>query len=83
MKKVFVVHGYWNTLDDDGVVIVKITEQMDEAIDSIKQIADSKAKEFVQLRGFLSENLGDTHYEVNGGNGYAKFYVVEQVINSP
>lgn len=81
-RKVYVVHGYWNTLDDDGVTIVKITPSEKKAVETLTRIIESKAKEYLEMSGCLQEEIiGSRQYEVTNGEKYAKFYITEEAVD--
>lgn len=79
--RVFVLHGYWNTPDADGVQIIKTSYDFEAVEKRLNEITESHASEFVSL---LEENWqasgGDRFYEITDGDGnYAKFYITEEV----
>lgn len=81
--RVFVLHGYWNTPDADGVQIIKTSYDFKEVEDRLNEITENHASEFV---GLLEENWkavgGDRFYEITDSDGnYAKFYITEEVVD--
>lgn len=50
-EKVFVLHGYWNTPDDDGIAIVKVSAKIGPAVKALNQVAESKMKTIAILEG--------------------------------
>ncbi len=80
-QKVFILHGYWNTSDHDGVKIVKVSNTVELPLKALDQIAESKAREYIEIHGYLQEDRGERHYEVKNGSNYAKFYITEEVLD--
>lgn len=80
-KTVYVVHGYWNTPDYDGVTVVIVTVSEKKAVKELAKIAESKAKEYIEMYGYLQEERGERQYEVTNGEKYAKFYITEEVVD--
>ena len=81
-EKVYILHGYWNTPDTDGVQIIKVSHDIKEVEKRLNEIVESNATEFVSL---LEENWkacgGDRFYEITDSDGnYAKFYITEEVV---
>lgn len=81
-EKVYVLHGYWNTPDFDGVKIVKVAHKVDVVEEKLEEIAESKAADYLELHGYLKEERGMRYYEVTNSSGkYAKFYITEEVVD--
>lgn len=79
--RIYILHGYWNTPDTDGVQIIKVSYDAKAVEQRLSEIAESNASEFVSL---TEENWqavgGDRHYEITDEVGnYAKFYITEEV----
>lgn len=76
----FIVCGYWNTKDEDGLSMVIITRDIKEAEDELKKIQDSHASEYVRFVGAPEVMESNARvYEVRDQKeegGYAKFYVL-------
>lgn len=80
--KVYVLHGYWDTPDFDGVKIIKISHELEPVEKRLEKIAENKAADYLELHGYLQEDKGRRYYEVTNGCGkYAKFYITEEVID--
>lgn len=82
-NKVYICHGYWNTPDEDGVSIEKVSFDEQKCIDAIRFIADTKAYQCLMNvddyeNKIIMESSSDTHYEIEGEDWYAKFYVTEE-----
>lgn len=74
----YVLHGMWNTQDTDGVVVIGVSADVEPLLRKLDEIADSKAKEYIEMYGFIQEQRGERYYEaVNGSGKYAKFYITE------
>ena len=80
-RKVYVVHGYWNTPDYDGVTIVKVTTSEKKAIEALAKVAEGKAKDYLLMGGYLQEEKSERAYEVTNGEKYAKFNITEEVVD--
>lgn len=82
-NRVYVLHGYWNTQDMDGNVILGISEKSDSLLDKLKQIIREKASNyvdnFVEPVTEVNKNLIDGNwYEITDTDGrYAKFCLNE------
>ncbi len=79
--KVYVVHGYWDAPDYDGVAIVKITTSEEKAAEALAMVAESQAKEYITMGGYLQEERDDRRYEATNGEKYAKFYITEEAVD--
>lgn len=81
-EKLYVLHGYWNTPDFDGVKIIKISHELEPVKKILEKIVESKAADYLELHGYLQEDRGWRYYEVTNSSGkYAKFYITEEVID--
>ena len=83
-KKIYTCHGHWNTPDEDGVSIEKVSFKEQDCIDALKVISDTKAYQCLMNvddyeNKIIFESSSDTHYEIEGEGWYAKFYVTEEV----
>lgn len=83
-EMVYVLHGYWNTPDTDGVKIIKVSRNTEVVEKRLGEIIESNASEFVNL---LEDNWeavgGERFYEITDNDGnYAKFYITEEVIEN-
>lgn len=79
--RVYVLHGYWNTSDCDGVAIIKITKSKRKAIEALAKVAEGKAMDYLHMYGYLQEEKSERAYEVTNGEKYAKFYITEEVVD--
>lgn len=77
----YVLHGAWDKLDSDGVEVLEVSEKIEPLLKKLEQIADSKAKDYVDMCGYISEERGERYYEaVNVSGKYAKFYITEHYV---
>lgn len=80
----YVLHGMWNTPDTDGVVVIGVSVDVEPLLRKLDKIADSKAKEYVEMCGYIQEERGERYYEaVNVSGKYAKFYITEHQLELP
>ena len=80
----YVLHGMWNTPDTDGVVVIGVSVDVEPLLRKLDKIADSKAKEYVEMCGYIQEERGERYYEaVNVSGKYAKFYITEHQMELP
>lgn len=80
----YVLHGMWNTPDTDGVVVIGVSVDVELLLRKLNEIADSKAKEYVEMCGYIQEERGERYYEaVNVSGKYAKFYITEHQMELP
>lgn len=80
----YVLHGMWNTPDTDGVVVIGVSVDVEPLLRKLNEIADSKAKEYVEMCGYIQEERGERYYEaVNVSGKYAKFYINEHQLELP
>lgn len=74
----YVLHGMWNTPDNDGVVVIGVSADVEPLLRKLDEIADSKAQRYIEMCGYLQEERGERYYEaVNVSGKYAKFYITE------
>lgn len=80
----YVLHGMWNTSDTDGAVVIGVSVDVEPLLRKLDEIADSKAKEYIEMCGYIREERGERHYEaVNVSGKYAKFYITEHGLELP
>lgn len=80
----YVLHGMWNTPDTDGVVVIGVSVDVEPLLRKLDEIADSKAKEYVEMCGYIWEERGERYYEAANVSGkYAKFYITEHQLELP
>lgn len=85
--KVYVLHGYWNLEEADGVIVVLVTTNEGRAISRLETIQETKAVEFFDFPyNDTVEEVGERLYEIQdnirAGN-YAKFYITEHEVEVP
>lgn len=74
----YVLHGMWNTPDNDGVVVIGVSADVEPLLRKLDEIADSKAQRYIEMCGYIQEERGERYYEVVDVSGkYAKFYITE------
>lgn len=80
--KLYILHGYWNTSDADGVTIIGVGPAIGPLLESLEEIKSNNAADFVELhQGELSIESEERIFEVMDERGsYAKFYITEQTI---
>lgn len=79
--RVFVLHGYWHTPDNDGVTIVSVSTYEDLLINRLKEIQKNKAADYIDIDpDNFSEDIWTTHYELFSNESYAKFYITEEEV---
>lgn len=73
----YALHGAWNTSDYDGVVVLKVADDIECLQKILKEIASSHGADYVQIPlGTAKEENGDRHYEISDSDGqWAKFYI--------
>lgn len=80
----YVLHGMWNTPDNDGVVVIGVSADVEPLLRELDKIADSKAQRYIEMCGYIQEERGERHYEaVNVSGKYAKFYITEHWLELP
>lgn len=80
----YVLHGTWYSQDDDGVEVLGVDTEIDPLLRRLDEIADSKAKDYIEMHGYIQEERGDRYYEaVNVSGKYAKFYITEHQLEVP
>lgn len=82
-KKVYVLHGHWETLDDRGVTVVCVTSKKEKAIDELRKIAETKAKEYCELcEDELEIDDDDTMFEMRDmkDGGFIGFYIADETL---
>ena len=80
----YVLHGMWDTPYTDGVTVIGVSADVEPLLRKLDEIADSKAKEYVEMCGYIQEERGERYYEaVNARGEYAKFYITEHQLELP
>lgn len=78
---IYVLHGTWYTQDTDGAEVLGVSGDIAPRLKELGKIADTKARDYVEMSGQLQEERGDRRYEVvDGGWRYAKFHISEHQI---
>lgn len=76
---IYVLYGMWNTSETDGVVVIKVSVDVEPLIKKLDEIADNQANEYVEMHGYIHEERGKRYYEAVDASGkYVKFYITEQ-----
>ena len=80
--KLFILHGYWNTSDTDGVSVLGAGPNIGPLQEKLQEIKSNNAADFVKLHdGELEISESNCMYEViDEYGGYAKFYITEEEI---
>ncbi len=78
----YVLHGYWNTPDADGVKIVAMAYEPEKIEKKLAEIAENEADDYVNLTyGKWEAVAGDRFYEITNEDGsYAKFYITKEAV---
>lgn len=79
MNKVYVLSGAYNDCDNDGVYVVAVSDNLDVIKEKMKEIVESKGKEYLQNTfGELKEEIQERYYEVRDRDGsWANFFITE------
>ncbi len=81
---VYVLHGTWNTPDEDGSVIAGVSATPAPLMEKLKVIADSKGKKYVEMCGYIQEKKSEHSYEAwNGCGKRIKFSITEHKMEIP
>lgn len=77
----YVLYGTWHTQSTDGVEVLGVSGNIEPLLKRLDEIADSKAKDYVEMRGYIQEKRDERCYEaVNVSGKYAKFYIAEHYL---
>lgn len=79
IRECFILCGYWNTIDNDGLSMVVVTWDVREAEEELEKIRASNASEYIQFAGTPEVIESSRHvYEVRSREekAYAKFCVM-------
>lgn len=80
----YVLHGAWDTRSADGVIVLGVSADIEPLRKRLDEIAGSRAREYVEMCGYIQEERGERYYEVMNASGkYAKFYITEHEIYLP
>ena len=81
---VYVLHGTWYKQDTDVAEVLGVSGDIAPLPEGLCRIADTKARDCVEMSGQLQEERGDGGYEaVDGGWRYAKLHIPEHQIAVP
>lgn len=77
----YVLHGMWDNQTTDGVEVLDISPDIIRPAGKLKEIAENKAKDYIETFGDIEEEQGDRYYEITDSIGeYAKFYITEHYV---
>ena len=77
----YVLYGAWNNLMRDGVKVLDISPDIIRLTGKLEEIAENKAKDYIETYGDIEEEQGDRYYEITDSVcGYAKFYITEYYV---
>ena len=78
---VYVLHGYWDTLEEKDAMVVRISLEPEPVMEELDRIADGRAGAYIELCGDLQEERGEGYYEVMDARcRYARFYIKEMQV---
>lgn len=82
-SRLYVLHGYWNTPDADGIKIVAMAYKPEIVEKKLTEIVENNASEYVGLtQGNWKAVGGNRFYEITAEDGsYAKFYITEEAVD--
>ncbi len=81
---IYVLHGTWYTQDTDVAEVLGVSGDIAPLPERLCRIADTKARDCVEMSGQLQEERGDGGYEaVDGGWRYAKLHISGHQIAVP
>ena len=79
---VYVLHGYWDTLEEKDAMVVRISLEPEPVMEELDRIADGRAGAYIELCGDLQEERGEGYYEVMDARcRYARFYIKEMPVD--
>ena len=79
---VYVLHGYWDTLEEKDAMVVRISLAPEPVMEELDRIADGRAGAYIELCGDLQEERGEGYYEVMDARcRYARFYIKEMPVD--
>ena len=74
----YVLHGAWDSQSEDGVIVLGVSADIEPLQKRLDKIAESKAREYVEMCDYIQEERGERYYEAMNASGkYAKFYITE------
>lgn len=77
----YVLHGAWDSQSEDGVIVLGVSVDIESLQKRLNEIAENKAREYVEMRGYIQEERGERYYEATNTSGkYAKFYITEHYV---
>lgn len=80
----YVLHGAWDSQSEDGVIVLGVSVDIESLQKRLNEIAENKAREYVEMRGYIQEERGERYYEATNTSGkYAKFYITEHDLDIP
>lgn len=80
----YVLHGAWDSQSEDGVIVLGVSVDIESLQKRLDEIAENKAREYVEMRGYIQEERGERYYETTNTSGkYAKFYITEYDLDIP
>ncbi len=77
----YVLHGSWNNEAADGVEVLGVSEDIEQLVGKLEDIAENKAMDYIEINGNAEEDRGERYFEIIGQlGGYAKFYITEHSV---
>ena len=75
----YVLHGMWKTPDNDGVVVIGVSADVEPLLRELKKIEDSKAQRYIGTCGGILEKRRKRYYKAVDIRGkYAEFCITER-----
>ena len=80
----YVLHGAWDSQSEDGVIVLGVSVDIESLQKRLDEIAENKAREYVEMRGYIQEERGERYYETTNTSGkYANFYITDYDLDIP
>lgn len=80
----YVLYGMWYTRHMHQSAVISISTDEKQLIKKLADIADNKARAYVEMYGYILEKKEKRNYEaMNGSSKYAEFHITEHQVDLP
>ncbi len=80
----YTLHGMWHSNYEDQSVVVGISTDEAGLIKELGKIADNKARDYLEMCGYIQEKRDEKNYEATNGCGkHIEFHITEHQVDLP
>ncbi len=81
-KTIYVLHGMWYSQYTDQSIVIDVSTDESWLLKKLRKITDNKARDYLEMYGYIQEEKDEKNYEVTNGYGkHAEFHITEHQVD--